>query len=107
MALRALAERGVLVVVPPAADTGGSAVPWAMAATSPGQDVAPALCGVLALMLEANPALDWRQAREILRAHGGGQSLDPDAAARAAVARGGMAGRGQSGPLSSFGAKLR
>lgn len=105
VALRALAERGVLVVVPRAGDSRGSAVPWAITAASPDQDTVPALCGVLALMLEANPALDWRQAREILGDHG--DALDPDAAARAALARSGVAGRGQAGPLSSFGAQVR
>lgn len=115
VALRALAERGVLVVVPPAADASGSAVPWAITAPSPRDGGAPPLCGVLALMLEANPALDWRDARDILRGHGRDAAsvgwVDANHAIRAAELRGGAdpaaRGRSQSGPLSSFGAQPR
>jgi len=110
VALRALAERGVMVVVPQAVDADGSAVPWALG-TGPSRDgEAPPLCGVLALMLEANPALDWRQARDILR-HGGHPpmaAIDPDAAVRAALARAGSTnpgGRGQAGRRTGFGAE--
>lgn len=109
VALRALAERGVLVVVPAPSGSKGRSIPWAIASTGPQGGSAPAVCGVLALMLEANPALTWREARGILRRQPLHGALDSVAAVAAAA--GGLAGGGASragaGPLSALGNERR
>lgn len=100
VATRALADRGVVVVVPAqASGRSGATAPWVVTtAAADGTAAAPHLCGVVALMLEANPALSWREVKDILRqlrADSGarGKRLDAAQAVMAALQRGGMASR--------------